>query len=349
MDSVDQGADQRPTMISIGVLAHNEAGVVDRMLAGLARQTIFTRADFDVRLHVVPNGCTDDTAERARGVVGRPDIQATIRNAYVHEIERKGKGNAWNALIHDFVDPATSLMLMIDADISFPEDNSCELVVNRLIEQPDVVVAIDRVVSDLSLVAEPGIIDRLLLAATGTEHDSAISITGHFYCGRFDVLRTIRMPSEIIGEDGFLRAMTLTTNLTTDEDLSRLSMVREARHVYKSERNLSSIFRHQVRQTVGTIMNIVLFGHLRAMLVSEPDLGTYVQRRNAQDPTWLHDLVARDWPGNDGARRRFLLRRFSGSFGVMKTPFRAALALVDLVTYAVAMRKIRKRRLVGFW
>jgi glycosyltransferase involved in cell wall biosynthesis len=339
-------------LISIGVLAHNEVGVIDHLLSDLARQSIFQRSDLEVRLHVVANGCTDGTVDHVRSLVLRPSIATTISDAHVHDVERRGKANAWNLLIHQLVDPTTSFVVMIDADIRIPEIDSCELVINRLIERPDVMVAIDRVVSDLSLLERPSVLDRVLLAATGTEHDSANSITGHFYCGRLDVLRSIRLPSGIIGEDGYLRAMVLTSNLAVDEDFARLSLVSEARHVYASEKELRSVFHHQVRQTMGTITNIVLFGHLRSVDAHEPDLAAYVDRRNVQDPAWLPDMVAQDWPHNvgKGTRRRFLLRRFSGSkFGLIQTPLRVVLTLIDLVTYTRAMQKIRSGRAAGFW
>lgn len=339
-------------LLAVGMLTHNSAATIESMLVGFARQSLFHRADLDVRLHVVANGCSDDTVAKARVALGRPDVRTSLVNAEVHDVACKGKANAWNLLIHDFVDPDTEFVVMIDDDITFPDDDSCALVVDRLIADDDAVVAIDRAVSDLALVERPGLLGRLVLLGTDTDHDPTTSITGQFYCGRYAALRSIRMPAEIIGEDGYLRASVLTRNFTADEDFRRVTWVPEASHVYASERTVASILHHQVRQTTGTIFNIVLFGHLRSVSAHEPDLATYVERRNAEDREWLPKLVMKDWPGNvgAGARRRLLTRRtVDATSRLRRIPVLGALTIVDLLVYALAMRTIRSGRATGFW
>jgi glycosyltransferase involved in cell wall biosynthesis len=338
--------------VALGVMAYNAADHIEMMLVGLSRQSLFERADIDARLHVVANGCTDDTADRVRTLLATPEVSTRIRCATLHEVARKGKANAWNVFVHEFVDPTTDYLMFVDSDIAFESDDVCEQVVERLVERPEIAVAIDEVVSDLSLEEQPRFIEKIVLAATSTEHDPEVSITGQFYCARREVVQAIVMPTEIIGEDGFLRAMVLTRNFTADEDLSRLSLVRGARHVYKSERSLRSIYHHQVRQTLGTITNIVLFGHLRSVLDEETDLASHVRRMNAADPAWLPRLVAGNWPHRVGAgtRRRLLLRRFgTGKLRPIQFPFRLAITVVDLITYSSAIRKIRSGRAVGYW
>ena len=46
------------------------------------------------------------------------------------------------------------------------------------------------------------------------------------------------MPIGLPGEDGFLRAMILTSNFTKEENLDRLVFVEGARHIFESERTI---------------------------------------------------------------------------------------------------------------
>ena len=72
---------------SVVVPAHNESGVIGRCLESLLAQG---RLD-DVEVVVVANGCSDDTAERAREYAGR------IPGLRVIELEEAGKVGALNA------------------------------------------------------------------------------------------------------------------------------------------------------------------------------------------------------------------------------------------------------------
>ena len=100
------------------------------------------------------------------------------------------------------------------------------------------------------------------------------------------------MPIGLPGEDGFLRAMLLTSNFTAPEDVTRLVFVDGARHVFESERSIRGVFRHNVRLAIGTAVNIFLFHHFRLRSRTSSGLAVYIQERNAADPKWVNTLIS---------------------------------------------------------
>ena len=84
--------------ISIGILAHNESKVIRRMLCSLFAQSIFQGSDLQieqVEVVVVPNGCSDDTAELARQTLQDlvPSQQASL-SWQVRELTTPGTSTA---------------------------------------------------------------------------------------------------------------------------------------------------------------------------------------------------------------------------------------------------------------
>ena len=124
--------------------------------------------------------------------------------------------------------------------------------------------AVDESVKDLSEKAHKTIIERLILAVSGTAHDNRTAIAGALYCVRYGILTKIWMPIGLPGEDGFLRAMILTENFTRDENLELIAFADGARHIFESERNIGGVFRHNIRLAIGTAINVLLFKHIRS-------------------------------------------------------------------------------------
>ena len=80
-------------ILALGVLAHDEEGSIERMLASVVRQTQWRSLPAERRQVVVyANGCSDATATRARAFA--------LRHAGIEVVEtaEKGKSQGWNAL-----------------------------------------------------------------------------------------------------------------------------------------------------------------------------------------------------------------------------------------------------------
>jgi glycosyltransferase involved in cell wall biosynthesis len=125
--------------VSILVPAHNEAANIQQVLASLLAQE--TRRAHIVEIIVVASGCTDDTAELARGLArGRPGVQV-----YVQE-RRGGKVAAINEYLR-IRNPRAEVVVSCSADLRVAPD-VVERIVECFLARPDVGMVGTRPVPD---------------------------------------------------------------------------------------------------------------------------------------------------------------------------------------------------------
>jgi len=341
----------KPSRVVIGVLARNEALRIGDLLRDVGRQTLLVAADFDISIAVVANGCSDRTAEVAREHFSHRRF-AGVTTA-VQEVDIPGKSNAWNEFVHSVVPCDTDFVFLLDGDIRIPEENSMLLVLRSLADNREAVVAVDRSVKDLELEQPKGFTERLIKIATGTANDTRLAIAGAFYCARYSAIRGIWLPIGLPGEDGFLRAMLLTSSFTHEEDMSRHIFVEDAYHVFESLRDARSVLRHNVRLAIGTALNIALFGELRRLRAAGEDVAEYIRKRNSADPTWVNELIRRRLKASYfPLQPKWLLRRIQ-----QRRSWRSATALAiavlgtafDLIVFAKATRLMRRGAGAGHW
>jgi glycosyltransferase involved in cell wall biosynthesis len=310
-----------------------------------------TETGVSVEISVIANGCTDATASVAREAMrGGAFERAKVA---VHEIERAGKSNAWNEFVHAIVSPNVDFVFFLDGDIRIPDRDGLRTVLAALRESPTAVVAVDRSVKDLDLERPKRLTEWLIQRASGTANDTSKAIAGAFYCVRYSEIRSIWMPIGLPGEDGFLRAMLLTSSFSHDERLERHLFVPEVYHVFESLRDARSVIRHNVRLAIGTAINILLFYHLRERGSQGADLGAYIRARNEQDPGWVNGLV-KQWLETHyfPLQPRFLARRLREPRN-WRSPKAVVIAtfgtVFDLVVFAKATRLMRRGVGAGFW
>jgi glycosyltransferase involved in cell wall biosynthesis len=346
-------------LISLGILAHNEASDIGNIIADIGNQTLLVRDDLAFEIHVVANGCTDGTVEVAKHALADSPFQRNNVNVFVHNLNRSGKSYAWNELIHRYASPITDFIFLLDADIRIPERESLLLMLDKLRQSKTASVAIDRSEKDLSTKTQKSFVERVILAGSGTAYDTRTVIAGGLYCARFDVLRSIIMPIGLPGEDGFLRAMILTSGFNDSEDISRLVFVDGARHIFESERTISGVFNHNIRLAIGTAINVLLFNHLRAQRANNPNINitAYISNRNQSDSNWINDLIKNEI--KDGKyfllNSDFILKRLKrlSSFTVTQRAQRLPITLFgivfDIVLYLRANQLMRRGAGAGYW
>jgi glycosyltransferase involved in cell wall biosynthesis len=337
--------------VTIGVLARNEAARIGDLLDDVARQTLLSAPDIDIAIVVVANGCSDRTAEVARVRFG--DGRFAGVSTAVHELEKPGKSNAWNELVHSIASEGTDFLFFLDGDIRIPSENSMLLVVRALIDSSQAVVAVDRSVKDLELEHPKRFSEWLIKKGTGTANDTRQAIAGAFYCVRYSAVAGIWLPIGLPGEDGFLRAMLLTSSFSHDEDMSLHVFVQNACHVFESLRDARSVIRHNVRLAIGTAINIALFGELRRVRAAGEDVAEYIRRRNQVDPAWVNELIARRLKTTYfPLQPRFLLRRLQQprSWSSVRA-FAVAVfgTAFDAVVFFEATRMMRRGTGAGHW
>lgn len=331
--------------LDIGIFAHNESDNIARTLETLNRQDILDDPDFTIRLHVLANGCSDDTVARATAAI------ATLpgaRDYVVHDLSEGGKSRTWNRFVHDLSRPEADLLMFCDADIDIPNADNITRLVRYRESHPGRVAGSSQAVKDITYHAGPlSPKDRLISAAGGTLYNWQKSIIGSFYIAEAAVVRTFHLPIGLPVEDGFVRAMLLTDVMRKPEDLNRIDSEEGIFHLYKSERSARAILRHQVRLVIGNAINTVVFGILHAS-----DTPQAVLASAARDPDWLNGALRRELPRKYGYVPVNALTKRIKKFGV--TPLkRKPVILVgfvfDCVVYAMAQFKMSRGVGAGFW
>lgn len=327
--------------VDIGVFAHDEGAGIARMVAGLLAQDF---GGLDVRLLVLANGCHDDTAARARAA-----------GAEVADLPEGGKSRTWNRFVHDLSRPTADVLVFADADIELPEPDAIRRLVAELVARPGLHVMNSRPVKDIA--ARPqglGWQDRLIGLAGGTLDNWRTAICGQLYAMPAAKARAHWMPVGLPVEDGFLRAMVLTDELTRPEDLSRIDGA-DVWHIYESERTIRSLIRHQVRIVIGSAINMAVFETIRRSSGQErPDL----LRRAATQEAWLSHAIRERLPRWPDAfvPLHFLVKRTQNLLRQPRKILRPkGLVLLvvgfgfDLIVYVLAQMRMARGTGAGHW
>jgi glycosyltransferase involved in cell wall biosynthesis len=344
-------------LISIGIFAHNEEHDIGTLIADLAKQNLLSNNALSIEIHVVANGCTDQTVSISKTALAAAPFNGRNISQFVHDLPRPGKSNAWNEFIHRLASPKTDFVFCLDADIRIPEATTLQLVFDKLVASKTACVAIDESVKDLSEKDKKTLTERIILAASGTGYNTRVAIAGALYCVRFDVLKDIWMPIGLPGEDGFLRAMILTSNFTKEENLDRLVFVEGARHIFESEHTISGVFRHNVRLAIGTAINILLFDHIRDSENVQKNVAKYIQDQNAADPDWVNELIRAEIRRGKYflLNKDFILKRIRGFFTLplsqrlRRWPILLVSIVFDIALLIRASQLMRKGAGAGYW
>lgn len=350
--------------ISIGILAHNEAVSISTTLQSLFQQSLFNEPDPHkvIEVVVVPNGCTDETAE-----VSRTTLEALVKRSphpnirwRICEVEQPGKTNAWNLYVHEFSDPAADYLFLMDADIQFIELHTLRHMLDTLEVNPDAWVSVDAPIKDVALKENKSLVERLSASASASvsaASGSVAVICGQLYCGRAIVLRGIWMPPGLQVEDGFIRAMVVTDRFTSPEVFERVVLAKSASHAFEAYTDLNRLLRHERWLVVGSTINSFIFNYLWANCNRELDAGSLIKQRNDQDPFWLHQFIqaaisGKGWwliPQPFLFRRFQRLRQYPPLKLILRFPVAVIAFLVDLLVFFQANQELHRGGGMGYW
>jgi glycosyltransferase involved in cell wall biosynthesis len=345
--------------ISIGILAYNESSIIDETLKSLLKQSLFNKAnaDYDViEILVVPNGCTDETAEVAtktlKELVNKSDYPEVQWK--VCEVEQAGKSNAWNLYVHQFSNQEVDYIFLMDADIEFLEVNTLSYMVESLEKNPQFWVTVDNPVKDVALKENKSLMDRLSLQGSQVYNHS---ICGQLYCSRANKLREIWLPSGLPVEDGFIRAMVLTDHFTGSEVFERIENLSEVSHVFEAETNFGSWMRHEKRLVIGSTINSFIYGYLWDSCSPELKAGALIKMNNEKNPLWVEELIQQSIVEKQGwvIPPVFLFRRwrnfknYSPIKKLIRFPITIMAFLADWIIFIQANNEIKEGRSIGYW
>lgn len=176
--------------ICVAVLAHNEEARIAACLASLPL------GDPTVAIHVIVNGSTDDTALIAEAIAARAD------NVAVHVYRKGGKARSWNRFLFEGLDAFHRFHIFVDGDAEV---------------LPGSVPALAAI-----LEASPGAnaaaglpMNGRRVAAYQQQMRREHGLFGDLYALRGSFLArmkdaAIRLPDDVIGDDGLICAMAKT-------------------------------------------------------------------------------------------------------------------------------------------
>jgi len=272
--------------VVVCILAKDEAHGIARTLTGLVAQTIFKRTDLSVEVQVVANGCSDDTAAVAQACSALFSAHGAI--FAVHDLVQGGKSRAWNRAVHEIAGDDTDLFIFCDADIEFIDQNVLEEMLKTLNDHPEVAVCAGYPVKDVRLSkGATAAIDRLSLAISKRTR-SVNAISGQLYVARSEELRSVWLPNETPGEDGFLNAMINTHGFTRDRGVVVRGHSRPT-HFFESL-NLAEFVTHERRLIIGTVINCWIFEYLWSLKLTTP-AGPLIEAWNEADPAWVERII----------------------------------------------------------
>lgn len=337
-------------VLDIGVFAHNEGKRIGPFLESLSRQSIF-RQDVDVRLHILANGCTDDTVAVVTRLVAQYDLG---RVTHVHDLPESGKSRTWNRFTHELARSESEMLVYCDADIAFLADDTIERLCGFLDAHPELDASSSYPVKDLALGDQPlTLVQKLIVSGASSPEEARTAICGQLYVTRSSKVRRIWMPVGLPVEDGYLRAMLLTRNFTEDENTALISADPDIAHVYESERDLRGLLRHQIRIVIGGAINLVLFDYLRSVPLERRATAV---AEIAEQQTWLDALLSDSLPRRYGwVPVHFLIKRTQSAIsqGGWYKPGRLAKLLLgqafDLIVWIAAQWKMARGSGAGFW
>lgn len=349
--------------VSIGILAHNEASSIRRTLQSLLQQSLFqsfqmtpNTPPIELEIIGVPNGCSDNTAAIMHDTLSHiaPSAADHTLTWKICELPQPGKPNAWNHYVHEFSSRNADYLILMDADIWFPDRHTLSAMVHFLMQEKQVWVAVDRPVKDVVLKANKTVVEHLsnfvseLSGSGGT-----VWLCGQLYCARADILRQIYMPAALTAEDGFLYQMVTTNCLTTPSQAYRIARVPDALHVFEAYTHPRQLLRHERWLVVTNITNTLIFEHLQRCLTQTATAHTasaLFREWDEKSPHWVTKLIQAERLKQSGwlSPPEFLMRRFVNlrNKSLIKAccllPVAIVAMLVDLLALYAANRQLSK-------
>lgn len=337
--------------IAIAIIGKNEEASIGRLIASLADQTLFA-GPYRIELIVYANGCTDRTAEVARTAIAQ-HLDDRIERSVVVDSPVGGKSRSWNKVVHEVAPDDADYLLFLDADIALADDTVCEDIVTLLKGDPHAVACTGRPSKSIARKATKSWLDRLSLRVSEDgRFDRAIN--GSLYCLVGATARSIWLPDETPGEDGFLNAMVRTDGFSHPDDPALVVQAARTTHYYDAPGVLDTS-KHEQRMIVATMINMWMFEYFWS-LKSPVSVAPRIRQANIGRPAWVDELIRqragdRYWI----IRSHLVLRRLprwratSPARYAAKLPTGIAATALTMVAAWRANRTLRRAGAASFW
>jgi glycosyltransferase involved in cell wall biosynthesis len=329
----------QPIYVSLGIIAWNEENAIGAAIESLFRQKSFfdhlQAANKNLELICLANGCTDNTASKARDLFQKhAQLLQPLGTGFawkVVELAERGKLNAWNQFVRHISAAEAQYLFLMDADIVVHEPETLKNMLAALETEPRASVSVDRPCKDLAFKARRSVRERVSLTASGATAAAPAQLCAQLYCIRASIARNIYLPKDLSAcEDGFIKALVCTDFLKHEVLPERICVADRAAHTFEAYTSIPAILRNQKRQVIGqAIVHILVDKELPRLLLmsthrgaNEPggtvaknagELADILERKDVEDPTWLKRLIAEHL-----RETRFFWRLYPG---LLRQPF----------------------------
>ncbi len=345
--------------ITIGMLAWNEENSIASTIQSLGRQTLLKRADgaaFIIEIIIVPNGCTDRTAEVSAAALEGVRCEFPLVATRVEALAEGGKVNAWNEFVHRLAPPDADYMILMDADIEMLTPRTLESMWQLLEDNAHVVIATDLPVKHLVRHARLGLKDRILLGVGEMTAAAPGQLTGQLYVARAAWLRRVWIPRGLVVEDGWLKQILCTDGFSEPNDNSRIVRAEDASHLFECYTKFRDIWNHQIRQAISQTLYNYLSKYIRTSIPERPVYEVLIEK-SRRDPDWFlevirTEVVQRGWWVMHTPALTMRWRRIRQARGAAKLKFLLIAALAtpyDLAVHIAGNHRLRTGGVKGVW
>ncbi len=350
--------------ISIGILAWNEESSIRTTIHSVFAQSLIrdvVTSGFQIQIVCVPNGCTDNTAQAARGSMLAAAEKLNFSEGVswqVHSLTTPGKTNAWNVFVHELADPQADVIFLIDADIQIFMPDTLRNMIQKLYAHPEAFICTDLPMKHIVFKQHYSLLDQISMHSARINQSASGQLCGQLYCVRAVWLRRLWIPEQIIVEDGFIKKMAVSNFLTEPENATKRMVIADtASHVFEAYTRLSDVLATHRRQIAGYIIHRWIWEYLQEHLHEAPDAAALIENLNRTNPNWSRHLIADRISKRDYIRiyriliatRLIRFRNFSTSKKAAYTPVLAAQILLDSIQFLAALNMLCRGKLKKLW
>lgn len=293
-------ATKTPVLLSIGIMARNEATTIQHTINSLFHQTVFQwMARMSARLEIVciVNGSHDQTATVVRDLFLEASMNHPQRDyftACVEEISESGKPNACNQYIHIHSAKDARYLVLMDADITFISPEAIWNLFSGLEQNREAGVTVGRPMKKLSRRKGLGIGEKLSRTTSQMTQSAQGQLSGQFYCIRTATARNIHFPRALTAcDDGWVKNLVCTDFGNSPLQNERILAVSQAEHCFDPYLAIQHVIMNQKRQMMGqTFLHLLIDQFIPRLERSErKELGRLIRGLEENQPDWLDEMM----------------------------------------------------------
>lgn len=298
---MSQSSKKNPVVLSIGLLARNEAQALRTTLECLLRQTIFEKArarNLVCEIVVVAYACRDRTAATARELLERAEREHPWTEglaARVIEIPEAGSANAWNRFVHEFSAVETQFVAALAPGVVFPQRDAIYNLMMALERRRHIHAVSGRRCADLTFKERRTLGERLTQLVAGPPEGTRGRLDDQVHCLRASWARNLFLPRDLGGRarHEFIQEMVCTDILTRAPNAARVALAADVVHIYEAPDSMARLLEQEKRGIIGRTAAHVVVRYLNTLSRHErAHLADTVRRHESSDPNWLKKLLA---------------------------------------------------------